>query len=56
MNGKRSCKLMLLEDWNKSADQDHQLTERKLTGMLKGLGLKPGTMTAKQVRYNVCNM
>lgn len=49
MNGKRSCKVMLLADWNKDAEEEHQLTERKLANMLKAMGLKPGTMTPRQV-------
>lgn len=51
MNGKRSCKLMLLEDWNNGAEESEQLTERRLTSALKALDLKPGKLTAKQVRH-----
>ena len=50
MNGRRSCKAMLLEDWNERCASDLVLTERRLTAVLSALSLKPGVMTPGQVR------
>lgn len=50
MNGQRSCKQLLADEWNEAAAADEQLPARKLPAALAALGLKIGVMTASQAR------
>ena len=50
MNGSRSCKPLLLDEWNERCSGSERLSMNKLKTALAHLNLKPGVMTASQVR------
>ena len=50
VNGIRSCKTMLLHEWNLDCLSNETLRATKVPKILQALGLKSGVMTARQVR------
>lgn len=50
VNGMRSCKAVLMHEWNLDCYSHETLRANKMPKILQALGLKVGVMTARQVR------